>query len=81
MNIKTLFLRYWGFWSNSLIVPIVIDDNAKVITIQQKLQEKGYLVGAIRQPTVKKALLRVIIKLDISKEDIQKLLNILNQSI
>jgi len=58
----------------SLIVPIEINDNKKVIEIQQKLIGKGFLIGAIRQPTVKKAILRVIIKLDIKKQKIKKLL-------
>lgn len=59
---------------DSLIVPIVINDNKKVIQIQDILKQKGYLVGAIRQPTVKKAIIRMIIKLDISKKHIKKVL-------
>jgi 8-amino-7-oxononanoate synthase len=50
---------------DSLILPITIDNNKKVISIQKELLKKNILVGAIRQPTVKKAMLRVIIKLDI----------------
>ena len=41
--------------------------------IQQKLIEKGYLVGAIRQPTVSKAILRVIIRVDVTKKQLLKL--------
>ena len=61
-----------GIETKSTIVPIVIDDNKKVIEIQNKLLEFGYVVGAIRQPTVKKAIIRLIIKLDITKKDLQK---------
>ncbi|MEA3353574.1 MAG: pyridoxal phosphate-dependent aminotransferase family protein [Campylobacterota bacterium] len=59
-----------GIKSNSLIVPIVIDDNKKVLEIQAILKEKGFIVGAIRQPTVKKAIIRMIIKLDIKKDEL-----------
>lgn len=50
----------------SLILPIEINDNNKVIEIQNILIENNFLIGAIRQPTVKKAILRIILKLDIS---------------
>jgi len=61
-----------GITVKSLIVPIVIDDNKKVLEIQNKLLEAGYIVGAIRQPTVKKAIIRLIIKLDIRKNDLSR---------
>jgi 8-amino-7-oxononanoate synthase len=67
--------------TNSMIVPIVIDDNKKVITIQNQLLESGYIVGAIRQPTVKKAMIRLIIKLDISKKDLSKVCELINKSL
>ena len=59
---------------DSLIVPIIINDNKKVLEIQQKLINDGYIVGAIRQPTVSKAIIRLILKLDIKKKDIKKVI-------
>lgn len=59
---------------DALIVPIVINDNKKVLEIQQKLIDSGYIVGAIRQPTVSKAIIRLILKLDIKKKDIKKVI-------
>ncbi|HLD22693.1 MAG TPA: aminotransferase class I/II-fold pyridoxal phosphate-dependent enzyme [Sulfuricurvum sp.] len=51
-----------------LIVPIVIGDNLRVMEIQNILKEEmGIHVGAIRQPTVKKAILRLIARLDIDE--------------
>lgn len=51
-----------------LIVPIEIGDNREVMRLQQKLQEEiGIHVGAIRQPTVKKAIIRLIARLDIDE--------------
>lgn len=55
----------------ALIVPIVVNDNRKVLEIQNELIKDGYIVGAIRQPTVPKAIIRLIIKLDISQKDIR----------
>ena len=65
--------------TKSLIVPIEIGDNKKVIEIQQSLINKGYLIGAIRQPTVSKAILRVIIKLDVKKKDLIEVLMCLRE--
>jgi len=55
-----------------LIVPIVIDDNRKVLAIQESLKEDGILVGAIRQPTVSKAIIRLIARLDIAVDDLKR---------
>ena len=57
--------------SISLIIPIIINDNKKVIEIQEDLINHGYLVGAIRQPTVDKAIIRMIVKLDIKDCDLE----------
>lgn len=56
-----------------LILPIEIGDNRTVLDLQQKLQnELGVRVGAIRQPTVKKAILRVIARLDVSEDTLRE---------
>lgn len=60
LNVKT----------QSLIIPIEIADNKKVKEIQEILKEKGFLVGAIRQPTVKNAIIRLIAKIDVEKDDL-----------
>ncbi len=54
----------------SLIIAYEIGDNKKVLSIQKTLKENGYLVGAIRQPTVKSAIMRVIAKIDIAEDDL-----------
>lgn len=46
---------------HSLIVPIEMPDNESTISMQKELMENGYLVGAIRQPTVDKPIMRVIL--------------------
>lgn len=69
-----------GITTNSMIVPIIINDNKKVLEMQNTLLESGYIVGAIRQPTVKKAIIRLIIKLDIRKKDLKKVCELLKKT-
>ena len=64
-----------------MIIPINIDDNKKVIQIQKELKDKGFLVGAIRQPTVKSAIIRLIARIDISTQDLKKVCQILKSNI
>lgn len=62
--------EYLDIDSKSLIIAIEIADNKKVIQIQNILKEENFLVGAIRQPTVKSAIIRLIAKIDIEKKDL-----------
>ena len=57
--------------SESLIIPIKIGNNTKVLKIQKKLKANGFLIGAIRQPTVKSAIIRLILRIDVSQEDLK----------
>jgi len=56
-----------------LIVPVLIGDNTKVIEIKKSLQKLGYSVGAIRQPTVASAIIRLIARLGESEDDLRDL--------
>lgn len=54
-----------GIAVNGLIVPIEIGDNVRVMQLQESLKnDMGVAVGAIRQPTVKRAIIRLIARLD-----------------
>ena len=66
-----------GIDSKSLIIPIDIGDNKKVKEIQEILKNNGYLVGAIRQPTVKSAIIRLIAKIDIDENELINVSNLL----
>lgn len=68
-----------GIKADSLIIPINISDNKKVLQIQEVLKDKGYIVGAIRQPTVKSAIIRLIAKIDVSCEELTKVCKILKE--
>jgi len=76
---QQLVTKYLGIIPESLIVPIVINNNKKVLDIQKYLLEKGFIIGAIRQPTVKQAILRVILKLDISNKKLIELLQLIKE--
>jgi len=60
--------------NNSLIVPIKVKNNQMTLEYQQKLESKGYLIGAIRQPTVDEPILRIIPRLGSSVEDLKSML-------
>jgi 8-amino-7-oxononanoate synthase len=54
----------------SLIVPIAMPDNHSTQNMQQELIEYGYLVGAIRQPTVDKPIMRLILNVEVGMKKI-----------
>ena len=66
-----------GIETKSLIVPIRQNSNKAAKDLQKELLKKGFLVGAIRQPTVKEPILRVILRLKEKKKDLIELLKII----
>jgi len=70
---KNIVKQYLDIDAKSLILPIIINDNQKVLDIQEDLKKQNFLIGAIRQPTVTQSILRIILKLDISEDELIKL--------
>lgn len=68
-----------GLKIDGLIAPILIDDNDKVIEIRDALYAKGYAVGGIRQPTVERAIIRVIARLGQSSQELRELCTFLEK--
>jgi len=62
-----------GIKIDGLIVPVLINDNKKVIEIKNTLKGKAYAVGGIRQPTVQKAIIRLIARLGQSGDELREL--------
>ncbi len=60
-----------GVQCHSLILPIVMLNNESALSMQRRLISQGYLVGAIRQPTVNTPMLRVILNLSVSTKKLQ----------
>ena len=54
---------------NGLIAKILIDDNQKVLDIQDKLLKENYAIGAIRKPTVDRAIVRIIARIERHSKD------------
>ncbi|CAA6816106.1 MAG: 8-amino-7-oxononanoate synthase (EC [uncultured Sulfurovum sp.] len=59
---------------NSLILPIDMPSNQIALDKQKQLEKKGYLVAAIRQPTVQKPILRIIPRLGTTTETLRSML-------
>ena len=57
----------------SLILPLEMPSNKATMAKQKELIEKNFLVGAIRQPTVNKPILRLIPRLGSSKKNLIEL--------
>lgn len=65
--------------SHGPIIPVMIGDPAKTVEIGQKLAELGFLVGAIRPPTVPAGTsrIRMSVTANHSEEDIRSLIDAL----
>jgi 8-amino-7-oxononanoate synthase len=64
----------------SLIVPIMMPNNSASIEMQNELIEYGYLVGAIRQPTVEKPIMRMILNVHVSMKEIVHTLALIREN-
>ena len=67
--------------SNTPIQPILINDDQLVSTVNQQLRDKGFMVGAIRPPTVPAGTgrLRITLSANHSDEQIDQLLEALDR--
>ncbi|MCB4745136.1 MAG: pyridoxal phosphate-dependent aminotransferase family protein [Sulfurovum sp.] len=66
-----------GAVCESLIFPIEVPDNAFALFMQKGLMKQNYLVGAIRQPTVTKPILRIILNITESTKKLHHLLKLI----
>jgi 8-amino-7-oxononanoate synthase len=62
---KKIANEIFGKNFDSLIIPIEQRDNQSVLKTQKILKEKGFFVGAIRQPTVARPIVRVALRLSV----------------
>jgi len=62
-----------NLYVDGLIVPIIVGDNNKVIAIKEQLLAEGFMIGAIRQPTVSKAIIRLIARIGEPQESLREL--------
>jgi len=66
---------------DGLIVPVVINDNQRVMEIRDLLLRERILVGAIRQPTVDRAIIRMIARIGTSENALQYAAEIIKKHI
>jgi 8-amino-7-oxononanoate synthase len=59
-----------------LILKVPVKDNQTVMKLKKMLNEKGYDVGAIRPPTVKSPIMRIIARLGSKKDDLASICQI-----
>lgn len=69
-----------GIHCQSLIVPMEMPNNEQTLFVQKGLMAQGYLVGAIRQPTVEKPIMRVILNLGVSTQKIRHVLALISHN-
>lgn len=62
---QCIIKEYLGIDMAGLIAPIEIGSNERVLEIQKALLEDGVIVGAIREPTVKRAIIRLIARVGV----------------
>ncbi len=68
--------------SKTPIQPLMIGDSARALVVQRRMQERGFLLGAIRPPTVAigSARLRVALNAAMERKQIQQLVLALSDS-
>jgi 8-amino-7-oxononanoate synthase len=62
-----------------LIFPYTLENTTDALKVQEVLIEQGFLVGAIRPPTVEKSILRIIPKIDIKISMLKKLFTLIEK--
>ena len=76
---QALIQKYLGIKTKALIVPIDMKNNAQALHVQEELLKENILVGAIRTPTVPKAIIRMIPQLQVNEENIIAACRIINK--
>lgn len=80
-KIKTLQNLASDFWKrdiSSLILPIEVISSKQTLEIQQILKQEGYLIGAIRPPTVSHPILRINLRTSVSPKQTQRVFELLS---
>ena len=77
---QTVVHKLLGHQCLSLIVSMEMPSNEQVMLVQKGLMAQGYLVGAIRQPTVHKPIMRVILNVSVPLKKIQHTLALIRHN-
>ncbi|MFK5882420.1 MAG: pyridoxal phosphate-dependent aminotransferase family protein [Sulfurospirillum sp.] len=78
---KEIFRYYFKIDVDGLIFPFKIRTSQNVLKCKDKLQELGFSVGAIRPPTVKEPILRIIPRINIDSYEFERLCKKLSECV
>jgi 8-amino-7-oxononanoate synthase len=70
---QLLAQKYFAIKPDGLILAIPVRDNHSVMQLKQDAKELGFDIGAIRPPTVKSPIVRIILRIDIKLDTIETL--------
>ena len=73
---QELVKKHFDVDMKGLIFAYEMNSSKAVLDMQAKLKKKGFLVGAIRPPTVEKPILRIIPRVDVDIEELQRLFDV-----
>jgi len=74
---QKIVYKMLGVKISSLILPLKAKSNQDALSIQQSMIDDGYLIGAIRKPTVRYPIVRIIPNIANSKKSLKSLLTVL----
>ncbi len=78
-NRKKIIKENLNMEINSLILPLPVENSKEILKLKKIIFENGFLIGAIRPPTVKKPILRIIPR--INENGFEKLIKIIKKEI
>ncbi len=73
---QELVKEHFGVDMSGLIFAYEMQSSEAVLEMQERLKKDGFLVGAIRPPTVEKPILRIIPRVDVGIEDLTRLFSV-----
>ncbi|MDA7848082.1 pyridoxal phosphate-dependent aminotransferase family protein [Sulfurospirillum sp.] len=73
---QELVKESFGVDIKGLIFAYKMKSSKDVLAMQEKLKNDGFLVGAIRPPTVEQPILRIIPRIDVSIEELKRLFDV-----
>ncbi|PAF42834.1 pyridoxal phosphate-dependent aminotransferase family protein [Helicobacter sp. 11S02596-1] len=77
---KSVVQKTLGFTPLSQILIIPFGDTQTMLQAHKKLQDKKFLVGSIRRPTVQKPILRIVLSIKNSPKQTKKLCKIIKKT-
>jgi 8-amino-7-oxononanoate synthase len=78
---QALAKEIFGVDMHGLILKIEVGDSQKVLALKSFAEDAGFLIGAIRPPTVKSSILRVILRLNVEEREIRLFLERLKEKL